>query len=124
MPELVVDFVGEKQPKLAGLYAEGRVDTVVRSGLTIPASAVVRDGDAAYAWRVGDGKLTKAPIKLADRDPRSGDFAIVQGLAAGDQVIRYPTSLLRDNQPIQSGQSPSAPKAAMATPSTPAAATN
>ncbi len=114
--ELVVDFVGEKQPKLAGLYAEGRVETEVRSSLTIPASAIVRDGDAAFAWRVGDGKITKAPIKLSERDPRSGDFALMQGLAEGDQVIRYPTSMLKDNQPVQAS-SGGAPKAAMASPS-------
>ena len=50
--ELLVDLVGEKQPKLAGLYAEGRVETESRSSLTIPASAVVRDGDSTFAWRV------------------------------------------------------------------------
>ena len=111
--ELVVDFVGDKQPKLAGLYAEGRVATEVRSSLTIPASAIVRDGEAAFAWRVGDGKLTKAPIKLAERDARSGEFVLQQGLTQGDQVIRYPTAMLRDNQPILS-PSNSAPKAAMA----------
>ena len=110
--ELVVDFVGEKQPKLAGLYAEGRVETEMRTSLTIPASAIVRDGDVAYAWRVGDGKLTKAPLKLSDRDPRTGEFVVMQGVTSGDQVIRYPTAVLRDNQPIRAAQS-AAPKAAM-----------
>ena len=114
--ELVVDFVGEKQPKLAGLYAEGRVETEMRTSLTIPASAIVRDGDVAYAWRVGDGKLTKAPLKLSDRDQRTGEFVVMEGVAPGDQVIRYPTPMLRDNQPIQTAQS-AAPKAAMVAPS-------
>ena len=119
--ELLVDFTGEKQPKLAGLYAEGRVETDVRSSLTIPASAVVRDGDSAYAWRVGDGKLTKAPLKITERDVRSGDYILTQGLAVGDQVIRYPSALLKDNQPIKSAAEA---RAAMATPAPPAPATN
>ena len=113
--ELLVDFVGEKQPRLAGLYAEGRVETDVRSSLTIPASAVVKNGDDAYAWKVGEGKLVKAPLKTVERDLRSGDYVIQQGLSEGDQVIRYPTAMLKDNQPIQSG---AAAKAALG--STPA----
>src|SRR6185503_4000764 len=57
--EVLVDFVGDKQPKLAGLYAEGRVATETKSSLTIPASALIRDGDKTSAWRVKDNKLQK-----------------------------------------------------------------
>ncbi len=99
--ELLVDFVGERQPKLAGLYAEGRVETEVRSSLTIPASAVVKDGDNAFAWRVNDNKVKKVPLAVPERDPRSGDYVLKTGLVAGDQVIRYPTALLKEDQPVQ-----------------------
>ena len=99
--EVLVDFVGEKQPKLAGLYAEGRVETETKSSLTIPATAVVRDGDKASAWRVKDNKLQKVPLVVADRDTRTGDYVVKGGLTEGDQVIRYPTALLKDNQPVQ-----------------------
>jgi len=99
--ELLVDFVGDKQPRLAGLYAEGRVETETRSALTIPASAVVRDGDSAFAWRVTESKVRKVPLALADKDSRSGDYVVKSGLAEGDQVIRYPTAMLKDNQPVQ-----------------------
>lgn len=109
--ELLVDLVGEKQPKLAGLYAEGRVETETRSSLTIPASAVVRDGDTTFAWRVNDKKLKKVPLAIVDRDPRTGDFVLKNGLAEGDQVLRYPSALLKDDQPVQAGGST---KAAMA----------
>jgi RND family efflux transporter MFP subunit len=108
--ELVIDFVGEKQPKLAGLYAEGRVETQTRSSLTVPASAVVKDGDKSFAWRVNDSKLHKVPLAVAERDARTGDYVLKDGLAEGDQVVRYPSALLKDNQPIQAG----GPKAAMA----------
>jgi len=108
--ELVIDFVGEKQPKLAGLYAEGRVETQTRSSLTVPASAVVKDGDKSFAWRVNDSKLHKVALAVAERDARTGDYVLKDGLAEGDQVVRYPTALLKDNQPIQA----SGPKAAIA----------
>ncbi|MEO7743559.1 MAG: efflux RND transporter periplasmic adaptor subunit [Usitatibacter sp.] len=110
--EVLVDFVGDRQPKLAGLYAEGRVQTESRSSLTIPASAVVRDGDATTAWRVKENKLQKVTLAVADRDPRTGDYVLKSGLAEGDQVIRYPSALLKDNQPVQA--SAPRPKSSMA----------
>jgi len=108
--ELLVDFVGEKQPRLSGLYAEGRIETQTRTSRTVPASAVVKDGDRSFAWRVHDSKLNKVALGVSDRDPRTGDYVVKDGLVEGDQVVRYPTSLLKDNQPIQA----SAPRAAIA----------
>ncbi len=99
--EVLVDFVGDKQPKLAGLYAEGRLETQSRVSLTVPSSAVVRDGDKVSAYRVKDGKLQKVALKVGDRDPRSGDFVVVSGLDEGDQVIRYPNTALKEGQPVQ-----------------------
>lgn len=99
--EVLVDFVGDKQPKLAGLYAEGHVQTASRTSLTLPASAVVRDGDTASAWRLKDNKLQKVKLGIEERDARTGDFVLKNGLAEGDQVIRHPTALLKDNQPVQ-----------------------
>jgi RND family efflux transporter MFP subunit len=99
--EVLVDFTGDQQPKLAGLYAEGRVATENRSSLTIPASAIVRDGEKTLAYRLKDNKLQKVPLALADRDARTGDYIVKGGLAEGDKVIRYPTSSLKDNQPVQ-----------------------
>lgn len=110
--EVLVDFVGEKQPHLAGLYAEGRLETQTRTTLTIPASAIVRDGDHASAFRVAGTKLQKVPLTLGARDPRSGEFAIAKGLAEGDRVLRYPSSLLKDGQPVQASAVPVASMAA------------
>jgi RND family efflux transporter MFP subunit len=105
--EVLVDFVGDKQPRLAGLYAEGRLETESHSSLTIPASAVVRDGDKTSAFRVSGAKLQKVALTLAERDPRSGDYVVASGLAEGDRVLRYPTALLKDGQPVQASAVPS-----------------
>lgn len=110
--EMLVDFVGEKQPHLAGLYAEGRLETQTRTGITIPASAVVRDGDRASAFRVAGTKLEKVPLTLGERDPRTGEYAVAAGLAEGDRVLRYPTSLLKDGQPVQASAPPKSSMAA------------
>ena len=109
--EVLVDFVGDSQPKLAGLYAEGRLETRTANSLTVPASAVVRDGDKAMAWKVAGDKLQRVTLKIAEKDPRSGDFVIQGGLAEGDQVIKYPTTMLKEGQTVQAA---AAPKSSMA----------
>jgi membrane fusion protein (multidrug efflux system) len=111
--EVLVDFTGDTQPKLAGLYAEGRVQTATRTGLTLPATAIVRDGDQASAWQLQGDKLKKVGVALGERDPRSGDLVVKSGLAAGDRVIRHPSALLRDGQAVQTAV-PSAPSTAVA----------
>ena len=99
--ELLVDFVGDKQPRLAGLYAEGRLETATRSSITLPATAVVRDGEKASAFRVKGDKLQKVTIAVGERDSRSGEYVVTSGLAEGDQVIRHPSALLKDGQAVQ-----------------------
>ena len=99
--EVLVDFVGEKQPKLAGLYAEGRIEAASKSSLTIAATALVRDGDKASVWRMKDKKLQKTAVTIGERDIRSGDFVLVSGVAEGDNVIRYPAATLKDGQAVE-----------------------
>jgi RND family efflux transporter MFP subunit len=99
--ELLVDFVGDKQPKLAGLYAEGRLETATENTITLPATAVVRDGEKASAFRLKGDKLQKVAINVGERDARTGEYVVKSGLAEGDQVIRHPSALLKDGQPVQ-----------------------
>lgn len=98
--EVLVDFSGEKQPKLAGLYAEGRIEAASTTSLTVPATALVRDGDKTSAWRLKDNALQKVSLVIGERDLRSGDFVLVSGLADGDKLIRYPTATLKDGQKV------------------------
>lgn len=112
--EVLVDFTGPKQPRLAGLYAEGRIETDSATSLTVPATALVRSGDKASVWRVRDAKLQLVGITLGERDPRTGDFALKAGVAEGDLLIRHPNALLKDGQAIQSAAAPAPAKAAAA----------
>ncbi len=115
--EVLVDFTGKNQPKLAGLYAEGRVETESASALTIPATALIKDGDKASAWRVKDNTVQKIAVEVAQRDPRSGNYVLKSGLASGDQLLRQPPSTLKDGQKVEmAATAPSAPtKAAVNT---------
>jgi len=99
--EVLVTFSDSKQqPEVAGLYAEGRIETHRTAALTIPASALVREGDAAFAWRLKDNTLQKVALRLGDRDARSGEFVLQGGLAEGDTLLRYPTTVLQDGQQV------------------------
>jgi membrane fusion protein, multidrug efflux system len=97
--EVLVSFVDAKdQPDVAGLYAEGRVETESVAALTLPAASIVREGDNAFAWRVKDGKLQKVKLGLGDKDLRTGSYVVSTGIAEGDSVLRYPASTLKDGQ--------------------------
>lgn len=112
--EVLVEFANGRQPQLGGLYAEGRVEAAVKSGLKVPAMAVVREGDKTYAWRVQGGSVQKVALDLGERDRRQGDFVLRAGLNEGDQLIRNPTSALQDGQKVQFQPSAAGPPPAAA----------
>jgi membrane fusion protein, multidrug efflux system len=113
--EVLVDFVDGRLPSLAGLYAEGYIETDKSTALAIPGTLLVRDGDKAYAWRLGGDKLQKVDIVLGERDPRSGESIVKTGLSEGDRVLRHPTPLLKDGQTIELTTSATAASPAVAT---------
>ncbi|HET9976406.1 MAG TPA: efflux RND transporter periplasmic adaptor subunit [Burkholderiaceae bacterium] len=89
-------------PRVAGLYAEGRIETGAVGQPMLPESSIVRSGDAAFVWRVGkDGKLGRVPVQLGERDARSGELALKGGLAEGDQILRNPRSTLVEGQRVE-----------------------
>jgi RND family efflux transporter MFP subunit len=100
---VLVGFADPVQaPRVAGLYAEGRIETGAVALATLAESSIVRSGDAAFVWRVGkDGKLGKVAVQLGERDPRSGEVALKGGLAEGDQILRNPGSTLVEGQRIE-----------------------
>jgi RND family efflux transporter MFP subunit len=98
--EVLVD-VKDALPRMAGLYAQGRIATATGTALTLSPSALVRAGENAWAWRIADGKLQKVAVVLGDRDPRSGEYVVRSGVAAGDRLLRSPLATLKDGQAVQ-----------------------
>ena len=101
--EVLVEFSGNNIPRVAGLYAEGRIASGGTQALTLSEASVVRSGDAAYVWRVNlkDKTLAKVPVQLGERDARSGEYPLRGGLAAGERILRNPGSALVDGQKIE-----------------------
>jgi membrane fusion protein (multidrug efflux system) len=99
--EMLVEFADNNQPKVAGLYAEGRVDAQSADALMLPESALVKAGDKAYTWRIKDKTLSQVNLVVGARDPRTGNYEIKQGLSSGDIVLRAPTSNLKHGQKVE-----------------------
>lgn len=91
-------------PRVAGLFAEGRVVNGGSQALMLPESALVRAGDKAHVWRLQGQRLAKVTVSLGERDTRSGQVPALSGLAAGDRLLRNPGSLLVDGQRVEFAQ--------------------
>jgi RND family efflux transporter MFP subunit len=99
---VTVTFVdAAKAPRVAGLFAEGRIETGSSQVLMVDDAALVRAGDAAYVWRVAGNQIAKVAVQLGERDPRSGDYPVRSGLTAGDRILRSPGSSLVDGQKFE-----------------------
>jgi membrane fusion protein (multidrug efflux system) len=114
--EVLVGFVNNIQPKVAGLYGEGRIDSDVKSALMLPEASLVKAGDKFYVWRLKDKTISKVLLEMGLRDPRTGNYEVRKGLATGDMVLRSPSSTFKDGQAVEL----MAPKLATAAPGVPA----
>ena len=98
---VIVSFDKGTLPSVSGLYAEGHVETSSTAALMVPAVALMRNGDHTFAWRVQGGTLKKTELTLGERDPRHGDYAVLKGLANGDEVLRNPNTTLKDGAKVK-----------------------
>ncbi len=113
--EVLVDFVGSNQPRVSGLYAEGRVEAGSTQALTVMSGALIRDGDKTFVWALQDGLLKRLPIVVGERDVRRGDYAVLSGLKSGDKVLRQPMSTFKDGSKVVMVASAGATKASAST---------
>lgn len=104
---LLVTFTDAgRKPTVAGLYAEGRIETARSDVLALPPETIQRDGDTSFVWKRDGKSLKKVVVTLGPRDLRSGLQAIASGLDEGSEVLRHPDSTLHDGQPVEVGPPP------------------
>jgi RND family efflux transporter MFP subunit len=72
---------------IAGLFAEGRVESATRDGLVIPLSAVDETGPTPLVTRVRDGKAERVPVTLGIRQADTEQVEVTSGVAAGDVLV-------------------------------------
>lgn len=73
---------------VGGLFAEGRVTQRAEEGLVLPLSVIHEEEGAASVLKVEDGVVNRVPVTLGLRDPQTEQVVVVEGLAAGDIVLR------------------------------------
>ena len=83
---------------MSGLYAEGTIESNQVQALTLPESVLVKAGDKASVWRVKGNTLNQIDLTVGARDPRTGNYEVRSGLAAGDVVLRTPSSSFKEGQ--------------------------
>lgn len=101
--EVVVAFADREQaPRVAGLFAEGRIESSLSEVLSLPEAMLVRTaGGEASVWRVEGSSIRRVAVQLGERDARRGEFPVLAGLRAGDRLLRRPGSSLVDGQAVE-----------------------
>lgn len=85
---------------IAGLYAEGRIQTEVRRALVLPATAVDLSGGAPTVTRVTDGRTERVEVTLGLRDGSTERVEIVSGLNEGDVVLTGASRSITPGTPV------------------------
>lgn len=86
---------------VAGLYAEGRVETESRTALTLPAGAIDRRMAKPAVLRVRDGKVERVEVELGLQDDREQRVEIRSGLNAGDVVLLGSAQEIAPGTPVR-----------------------
>ena len=95
---VIVEINGKDRPPVVGLFAEGVIETSIKSALMVSESSIRREGDKVFAWVLDGNKIVKRNIQLGDRDTRLGAWVVTSGLLAGDKILRTTSSSLKDGQ--------------------------
>jgi membrane fusion protein, multidrug efflux system len=83
-----------------GMFVRVRVIVGERTdALMVPEESIVPQGGQFYVYKVVDGVARRMPVTIGVR--RDAKVEILQGLAAGDQVVTAGMRLSRDGQPVR-----------------------
>lgn len=84
---VVITIPNEGGTLVAGLFAEGRVESQVRQGLMVPATAVDERGVTPTVLRLRAGRTERVAVQAGVRDPDTERVEVTAGLAPGDTVL-------------------------------------
>jgi membrane fusion protein, multidrug efflux system len=83
----------------AGMFMHVEVVLEERPAVLIPEEAVVSIGDDTFVFAVHGERAQRVPVRLGQR--RAGSVEVVEGLAAGDPIVRRGTQRLRDGAAVR-----------------------
>lgn len=94
-PRILPDM-GVKVRFLDNVPATSAVNT---SGIELPSTAIVSDGDHKYVWRINDARIERIAINAGNE--RNGRVTINAGIQAGDHIVNNPAATLQDGMKIK-----------------------
>jgi RND family efflux transporter MFP subunit len=74
--------------------------TPARPAARVPASAIVRDGDTSFVWRVQDGEIERVAVRTGGE--RDGQVEVLSGINPGDVVVAAPVDGLSEGTKVKS----------------------
>jgi HlyD family secretion protein len=81
-----------------GMFARGTVETARSSGVTVPQTAVVVDGDKALVQVVRDGTIETRTVKTGIAS--DGDIEITEGIKEGERVVALAGTFVRNGDAV------------------------
>ncbi|MGH6899359.1 MAG: efflux RND transporter periplasmic adaptor subunit [Geminicoccaceae bacterium] len=78
----------------AGMFMHVEVVLEERPAVLIPEEAVIAEGDGAFVFTVEDERARRRPVRLGQRT--AGTVEVLEGLEAGEPVVREGMQRLRD----------------------------
>lgn len=91
---------------VAGLYADGRVESERHIAVVVPVSAVDERGVRPTVLRLRGGRTEKAEVSLGIRDPATERVAVTTGLTPGDTVLTGSALGITVGTPVRISASP------------------
>ena len=86
---------------VAGLFAEGRVASQSRTGLTVPTAAIDRRMQRPAVLVVREGKVARVDVELGIEDEREQRVEVVRGVQAGEVVLRGGAQEIAPGTPVR-----------------------
>jgi membrane fusion protein (multidrug efflux system) len=73
---------------VGGLYAEGRIASILKTTLTLPADAVDHKTITPAVIRSHNGVVERSTVTLGTLDEKNGQIEIISGVNVGDTILR------------------------------------
>lgn len=70
-----------------------------RPAVRVPATSIVKDGDASYVWRVQGGRVERVAVRTGGE--RDGQIELLSGINAGEIVVASPVAGMSDGDDVK-----------------------
>ncbi|HXS80827.1 MAG TPA: efflux RND transporter periplasmic adaptor subunit, partial [Gammaproteobacteria bacterium] len=70
-----------------------------RPAARVPASAIARDGDTSFVWRVRAGRVERIAVRVGAE--RRGEVEVLAGISAGDVVVASAATELTEGAAVE-----------------------